>query len=490
MAVNYMDFLRNMGMGSRGASGFYSNMNRSMPGFGNVMQQGQKAGGAKFAASGLNALSQGNTKEAVKSGIGYALNQNPYVAGLNMFNDITGGIRFDKMLGMGPKQPSYADKTGQRKTELDYQQAMSDDRNRYLQESARYNDEAARARGYVDDQRAILRDMQERGPSARSLAPMLGQFANINESAAGAARSNTAANLSRRGISSDSGLGIGAQSAVDTALAAQTGQQRSGVMNQVMQDTAQLRNAMLGIDASAADKAAGRGIDLMDSAAMLPIRQAMLAQEEQKLAQMRDQQMYMRRQGETEALGGFVGKMFPYIYDEYRRGIGNKTTDNTGGDYTAPDLIENMKYQDVGGMPTYVDQFGVRRYFDTDEEAYPSTDTGSDTGRAGDEPYNYDTSTGSNEPPPISITDSSGIMNYSGADYPFRGGQFIDTDNEARINGSFLRDIGPNPADFKKPVSIQTMIELDFLAPNAQYNRPVFLKGKYFIKTPSGWRKE
>ena len=193
MAQNYMDFLRNMGMGSRGASGFYSNMNRSMPGFGNVMQQGQKAGGAKFIASGLNQFAQGNVKEGVKSGIGYALNQNPYIAGINMFNDLTGGIRFDKMLGMGPKQPSYADKTGQRKEELDYQQAMSDDRNRYLQESARYNDEAARARGYVDDQRAILRDMQERGPSARSLAPMLGQFANINASAEGAARSSTAA---------------------------------------------------------------------------------------------------------------------------------------------------------------------------------------------------------------------------------------------------------------------------------------------------------
>ena len=359
MAVNYMDFLRNMGMGSRGASGFYSNMNRSMPGLGNFMKQGQKAGGAKFIGSGLNQFAQGNVKEGVKSGIGYALNQNPYIAGINMFNDITGGIRFDKMLGMGPKQPSYADKTGQRKTELDYQQAMSDDRNRYLQESARYNDEAARARGYVDDQRAILRDMQERGPSARSLAPMLGQFANINESAAGAARSNTAANLSRRGISSDSGLGIGAQSAVDTALAAQTGQQRAGVMNQVMQDTAQLRNAMLGIDASAADKAAARGIDLMDSAAMLPIRQAMLAQEEQKLAQARDQQMYMRRQGETESIGGFVGKMFPYIYDEYRRGIDRKNDGTGDGNGFVP-------IRDTGA---------------------PGTNYGADTGRSGANMY-------------------------------------------------------------------------------------------------------
>jgi len=484
MAVNYMDFLRNMGMGSRGASGFYSNMNRSMPGLGNFMQQSQKAGGAKFAASGLNALSQGNTKEAVKSGIGYALNQNPYIAGINMFNDITGGIRFDKMLGFGPKQPSYADKTGQRKNELDYQTAMSEDRNRYLQESAKAADEAARARGYVDDQRAILRDMQERGPSARSLAPMLGQFANLNEAAAGAARSNTAANLSRRGISPTSGLGVGAQTAVDTALAAQTGQQRAGVMNQVMQDTAQLRNAMLGIDASAADKAAARGIDLMDSAAMLPIRQAMLAQEEQKLAQARDQQMYMRRQGETEALGGFVGKMFPYIFDEYRRGLDRKNADGTESDYTAPNLTESMGYQDVGGMPTYMDQFGVRRYFDTDEEVYPSTVTGSDNGPGPDEPYSYDIGIPNTmERPPVSVTDRSGIMNYSETYYPNPQGRL--SENETYVPG--WNDLRQLTGYMLKPVSAKISAELDKLAPNAEWWVPVFHKGQQYTKTQNGW---
>jgi hypothetical protein len=482
MAVNYMDFLRNMGMGSRGASGFYSNMNRSMPGFGNAMKTSQKAGGAKFAASGLNALSQGNTKEAVKSGIGYALNQNPYIAGINMFNDITGGIRFDKMLGMGPKQPSYADKTGQRKNELDYQQAMSDDRNRYLQESARYNDEAARARGYVDDQRAILRDMQERGPSARSLAPMLGQFANLNESAAGAARSNTAANLSRRGIGAGSGLGVGAQSAVDTALAAQSGQQRAGVMNQVMQDTAQLRNAMIGVDASAADKAAGRGIDLMDSAAMLPIRQAMLAQEERKLQQSRDQQMYMRRQGETEALGGFVGKMFPYIYDEYRRGVGGRS-DGTGSDYTAPNLTEDMQYQNVGGMDTYVDQFGVRRFFDTDEEVYPSTGFGGGP----DEPYNYDIGTPNESPrPPVSVVDRSGILNYSDSNYPTLG---EDPELMAQQQRQFNNTKQNYPQQYTTPVEFQTGFALDTTYPDDTIGRIRTFRGKSFMKTPMGWMK-
>ena len=495
MAVNYMDFLRNMGMGSRGASGFYSNMNRSMPGFGNVMQQGQKAGGAKFAASGLNALSQGNTKEAVKSGIGYALNQNPYVAGLNMFNDITGGIRFDKMLGMGPKQPSYADKTGQRKTELDYQQAMSDDRNRYLQESARYNDEAARARGYVDEQRAMLRDMQERGPSARSLAPMLGQFANINESAAGAARSNTAANLSRRGISSDSGLGIGAQSAVDTALAAQTGQQRSGVMNQVMQDTAQLRNAMLGVDATAADKAAGRGIDLMDSAAMLPIRQAMLAQEQQKQQQARDQQMYMRRQGETEALGGFVGKMFPFIYDEYRRGVGgNKDGDgftpirDTGAPGTnyGTDKTNDPSsfYFERNGRMVFKDPFSGRLYdANSGDEVEPDL-TGPDA------PYTYNDE--GTTPRPGTATGSYGqgaLTTLPGENFPTYG---EDPELMAQQQGAFNSRFPQQnyPQQYTTPVEFQTGFALDSTYPKDTIGKVRFFRGQNFMKTPMGWMKQ
>ena len=489
MAVNYMDFLRNMGMGSRGASGFYSNMNRAMPGLGGFMQQSQKAGGAKFAASGLNALSQGNTKEAVKSGIGYALNQNPYIAGINMFNDLTGGIRFDKMLGFGPKQPSYADKTGQRKNELDYQTAMSEDRNRYLQESAKAAEEAARARAYVDDQRAILRDMQERGPSARSLAPMLGQFANLNEAAAGAARSNTAANLSRRGISPTSGLGVGAQTAVDTALAAQTGQQRAGVMNQVMQDTAQLRNAMLGIDASAADKAAARGIDLMDSAAMLPIRQAMLAQEQQKLAQARDQQMYMRRQGETEALGGFVGKMFPYIFDEYRRGLDRNKDDDgftpirdTGAPGTnyGTDKINDPSthYFERNGRMVFKDPFSGKLYDAlTSEEVEPDL-TGPD------EPYFYDI--GSPDPrerPPVPKTDRSGIMNYSETYYDNPQGRLSEA--ETYVPGwNDFKQIG---GYMLKPVSKKISDELDKVAPNAVWWVPVFYKGQQYTKTQNGW---
>jgi hypothetical protein len=321
----------------------------------------------------LKAVKQGNTKEAIKSGIGYALNQNPYIAGINTFNQLTGGIRFDKMLGMGPKKPKTTD--AQMRTQANAAQQMSDDRNAYLSAANQQASEQQRYNEYVDTQRNILRDLQTNGPSARSLAPMLGQFANVNEQAAGAARSNVASNLSKRGLTSSGGIGAGAMAAVETGLAGQQGQQRAAVMNQVMQDVNQFRGQMLGVDAGAAAAAGKQRFDLMDSAAMLPIRERMLAMEEQKLQQARDQQMFMRRQSEQESLGKFTGQLFPLIYDEYKRGITRREQENpervpgaspslpTGANYGADTGRSgaNMYFQ-YKGRDVYRDPFSGNVY--------------------------------------------------------------------------------------------------------------------------------
>lgn len=326
MARDYLSYLQDFGLGGGGAGGFYSNMNQRLPGVGSYLQKGQQVGNAKFIGNTLNAVKQGNAKEAIKSGIGYALNQNPYIAGINTFNQLTGGIRFDKMLGMGPKKPKTT--ANQMRTQANAAQQMSDDRNAYLSAANQQASEQQRYNEYVDTQRNILRDLQTNGPSARSLAPMLGQFANVNEQAAGAARSNVASNLSKRGLTSSGGIGAGAMAAVETGLAGQQGQQRAAVMNQVMQDVNQFRGQMLGVDAGAAAAAGKQRFDLMDSAAMLPIRERMMAMEEQKLQQARDQQMFMRRQSEQESLGKFTGQLFPLIYDEYKRGITRREQEN------------------------------------------------------------------------------------------------------------------------------------------------------------------
>jgi hypothetical protein len=312
-----MNEIANMGFGGGGTSGYYSNMNRQYPGVGSLLQQGQKAANVKYLANTANNLAKGNIKEAAKSGIGYALNQNPYIAGINTFNQMTGGIRFDKMLGMGPKKPKPT--AAQQKAELDYQTMLEADRNRYLSGANRAADSAQRYEEYLNAERNAIRDLEQNGPSARSLAPMLGQFAAQNYASEGAARSANAANLSRRGISPTSGLALGAEAAVDTGLAATRGQQSSAIMNAVMDMLQQRRGAMLGIDAAGRKAAMDREESMMDTASTLGLKGREFDLTERRLAEARDQQMFERRQAEQKSLGQFAGQFGPGILNELQR---------------------------------------------------------------------------------------------------------------------------------------------------------------------------
>lgn len=329
MARNYMKEIANMGFGGGGASGYYSNMNRQFPGIGSMMQRGQQAGNLKYLSSGMNALAQGNAKEAVKSGIGYALNQNPYIAGINLFNNMTGGIRFDKALGLGPKKPKPT--AAQQKASMDYQTMLEADRNRYLTGANKAADAAQRYEEYLNAERNAIRDLEQSGPSARSLAPMLGQFAAQNFASEGAARSANAANLSRRGISPTSGLALGAEAAVDTGLAATRGQQSSAVMNAVMDMLQQRRAAMLGVDAAARKAAMDREESMMDTASTLGLKGREFDLTERRLAEARDQQMFERRQAEQRNLGQFAGQFGPALMKELDRvrNRGNQLPDTT-----------------------------------------------------------------------------------------------------------------------------------------------------------------
>jgi hypothetical protein len=312
-----MNEIANMGFGGGGTSGYYSNMNRQYPGVGSLMQQGQKAANVKYLGSTASNLAKGNIKEAAKSGIGYALNQNPYIAGINTFNQLTGGIRFDKMLGMGPKKPKVT--AGQRKAELDYQTMLEEDRNRYRTGASKAAEDAQRYDEYLTAERNAIRDLEQNGPSARSLAPMLGQFAGQNYASEGAARSSTAANLSRRGISPTSGLALGAEAAIDTGLAATRGQQSSAVMNQVMDMLQQRRAAMLGVDAAGRKSALDREESMMDTGTTLGLKGREMDMTERRYNDLRDQQMFERRQSEQNALGKFAGQFGPGILNELQR---------------------------------------------------------------------------------------------------------------------------------------------------------------------------
>lgn len=354
MARNYMNEIANMGFGGGGTSGYYSNMNRQYPGVGSLMQQGQKAANVKYLGSTASNLAKGNIKQAAKSGIGYALNQNPYIAGINTFNQLTGGIRFDKMLGMGPKKPKVT--AGQRTAELDYQTMLEEDRNRYRTGASKAAEDAQRYDEYLTSERNAIRDLEQNGPSARSLAPMLGQFAGQNYASEGAARSSTAANLSRRGISPTSGLALGAEAAVDTGLAATRGQQSSAVMNQVMDMLQQRRAAMLGVDAAGRKSALDREESMMDTGATLGLKGREIDMAERRYNDLRDQQMFERRQSEQNMLGQFAGQFGPGILNEYQR---MQNRNNPASARTSEQIVQEFADAERrAAVPAMGDNFG------------------------------------------------------------------------------------------------------------------------------------
>ena len=479
MARNYMNEIANMGFGGGGTSGYYSNMNRQYPGVGSLMQQGQKAANVKYLGSTASNLAKGNIKEAAKSGIGYALNQNPYIAGINTFNQLTGGIRFDKMLGMGPKKPKVT--AGQRKAELDYQTMLEEDRNRYRTGASKAAEDAQRYDEYLTAERNAIRDLEQNGPSARSLAPMLGQFAGQNYASEGAARSSTAANLSRRGISPTSGLALGAEAAIDTGLAATRGQQSSAVMNQVMDMLQQRRAAMLGVDAAGRKSALDREESMMDTGATLGLKGRELDMTERRMNELRDQQMFERRQSEQKALGQFAGQFGPGILNEYQR---MQNRNNPAPARTSEQIVQEFADAERraavpamadGGAgliesPSSFGDFGVRP-----SSTRPLYDMTTDTDLLGlvpgfrqvpSEILNGIPSRGSS-PVELQGTGIGGFESGMGRDYRSNrnmAGDFVPSDMN--------QDVDPNIGRFN---------------PYALDGQVVEYQGQFYRKTPNGW---
>jgi hypothetical protein len=223
---------------------------------------------------------------------------------------------------------------------MDYQTMLEADRNRYLTGANRAADYAQRYEEYLTNERNAIRDLEQNGPSARSLAPMLGQFAAQNYASEGAERSNTAANLSRRGISPTSGLALGAEAAVDQGLAATRGQQSSAVMNQVMDMLQQRRGAMLGIDAAGRKSALDREESMMDTASTLGLKGREMDMTERRYNDLRDQQMFERRQAEQASLGRFAGQFGPGIMGELQR---VRDRNNPAPAMTSDQIVEDFR---------------------------------------------------------------------------------------------------------------------------------------------------
>jgi hypothetical protein len=368
---------------------------------------------------------------------------------------------------------------------------LANDRNRYLTGANKAADSAQRYEEYLDSERNAIRDLEQNGPSARSLAPMLGQFAAQNYASEGAARSNTAANLSRRGISPTSGLAIGAEAAIDTGLAATRGQQSSAVMNQVMDMLQQRRGAMLGIDAAARKGALDREESMMDTSATLGLKNRELGMTQQRINDLKDQQMFERRQTEQASLGKFAGQFGPGILNELQRirdkdnpylGTTKATTDQIVSDFAKADRMAGVQAMPDGGAGL-IEQ-------DPNFSNVPFTNLAGRQGVTYDEYVPYgpgqnrtaygpqsDMPTRSSSPIDIQgMGDLGSLMNL---------GDFSPNGRLGNINLAGGSGISDNYSSTPQDV----MANIGRFNPYALDGQIVEYQGQFFRKTPNGWEQ-
>lgn len=282
-----------------------------MTDLGNMLQN---YGTSQYGMNAISSGASGNTKQALYNlGAAALAKANPYAAGVMA---LTGGKSISQLLGK-KRRPTV---TGaQNQAELNRANAAT----RYENEMSRMaSGAAADAAAFKEQQNAYrneIRNIRERGIAARELGGYLGGTAAQTSAAGQAAMANLRANMARRGMTPTSGVYAGAETALAGQLAGQQGA-AIGALNRAAMDRAMMQQAQIfGADVQQGEAALGRQAALLGAGAELAQRQQAFELQQLANQQARDQAMYQRRFGESQALGqGLMGAYGLYLQGQNR----------------------------------------------------------------------------------------------------------------------------------------------------------------------------
>lgn len=282
-------------------------------------------------------------KSGVTGAATYALNANPYYAGINA---LTGGA-LDKAFGRGVNSLFQAFGLSKRPPAQDAAQLARDTEaarmaeqsaNKYRDYAARSRQEAERMGGMLDLYRRRAENLRTFGPSSREVAGSVGAAIGPMTAAAEAARARTAANMSARGLTPTGGIGAGMQAGVEQGIA----QGMAGVMPRIYQDIANrqmvMDRSLLSADLQAQQAAYGREQQAMTTADELALRQRALDLQQQQQQLQAEQAAAARRAAESQGIGQFLTGAYA-AYQAGRRP--QVSTDNTQNDQYAK-LLERL----------------------------------------------------------------------------------------------------------------------------------------------------
>lgn len=313
----------------------------------------QNYGMTQYGKSAIASGASGNMKQALYNvGAAALARANPYAAGIMA---LTGGKSISQLLGK-KRRPTV---TGaQNQAELNRANAAT----RYENEMSRMaSGAAADAAAFKEQQNAYrneIRNIRERGIAARELGGYLGGTAAQTSAAGQAAMANLRANMARRGMTPSSGVYTGAEAALAGQLAGQQGA-AIGALNRAAMDRAMMQQAQIfGTDVQQGDAALGRQAALLGAGAELAQRQQAFELQQLANQQARDQAMYQRRFGESQALG--QGLMGAYALYQQQQRMNKDSTKNmdpldwlnqVNSMYKRP-IVEPATELNVGSMPT------------------------------------------------------------------------------------------------------------------------------------------
>jgi hypothetical protein len=267
-----------------------------------------------YMNAGQKAL-KGDVKGALTSGADtYLRAAVPAYGAIKTFNDITGGINFNRM--MNPRKPVYDE--SKLASQAMNANMIESQRNLASQQMRDATELRQQIRPQYEKTQSDLLDMLTQGVSSRQLAPIYGAGESRNRAIGAASEAAMAQNLAARGV------GGGIQAGVEQAnLAAQSGRS-ADLNNAIVQQQLQQRPEMLNMAANllanrdaqaAAELQAGQGMNLQ--ASQMALNQMNL-ERNQKMQE--DAIARGNRQQEMESIGSVLALLEPELQRMRTRG--------------------------------------------------------------------------------------------------------------------------------------------------------------------------
>ena len=271
-----------------------------------------------YLNAGQKAL-KGDVKGALETGADtYLRAAVPVYGAIKTFNELTGGINFNRM--MNPRKPVYNEADLARKAMMTGE--IESQRNLASEQIRDATERRQAIRPMQDKVQSDILDMLTQGLSSRQLAPIYGAGEARNRQIGAASQAAMQQSLAARGV------GGGVQAGVEQANLAAQNERSAALNNAITQQQLQQRPEMLNMAANLLAQRDAQALSEMQYGQGLNLQASQMANQqalaERQLRMQEDAAARARRQQEMENVGQLMALLSPELQRLKTRG--KKTT--------------------------------------------------------------------------------------------------------------------------------------------------------------------